>query len=179
LKRYAGKRAATRFDALKLAENGEEIAGEVVATRLSRIADSVVEPSEPDTGRIRWRIAGRRDQQGRPALTLRLEGGLAVVCQRCLRPLAMTIDQQTELLVARDEPDLARLDAEEQEVVLAASPVDALTLVEDELLLSLPFAPCHKKGECMAAVAPMPSIENALSPFSPLVGLKTGSRSRS
>ena len=34
--------------------------------------------------------------------------------------------------------------------VVAAAPLDALTLVEDELLLSLPYAPTHADGECAA-----------------------------
>jgi len=32
--------------------------------------------------------------------------------------------------------------------VLAAAPLDARTLVEDEVLLSLPFAPHHGEGQC-------------------------------
>jgi uncharacterized protein len=173
LKRDVGKQAPTRFDALKLAERRDRVDGEVDATRLPRLADRVV----PGEGRIRWSIAGGRDEQDRPALTLGLDGSLAVICQRCLRPLRVPIAQETELLLARNDAELARLDADEQEVVLAAAPLDALTLVEDELLLSLPFAPCHEKGEC-AAAAPMPAARVAPSPFAPLAGLKTGSRSR-
>ena len=179
MKRDAGKQAPTRFDALKLAERGENLAGVVDAARLPRLADRVVEPSDSDGARIQWGIAGGRDAQGRPALTLRLAGQVFVVCQRCLRPLAVTVAQQTGLLLARDEADLARLDADEQEVVLATSPLEALTLVEDELLLSLPFAPTHAKEACVAAVTPIATPQVALSPFAGLAGLKSGSRSRS
>ena len=42
LKRNVGKQAPTRFDALKLAERGESVAGEVDATGLPRLADRVV-----------------------------------------------------------------------------------------------------------------------------------------
>ena len=174
MKRDVGKRAPTRFDALKLAERPDRVDGEVDATSLRRLADRVV----PGEGRIRWSITGGRDEQGRPMLTLKLEGSLSVICQRCLRPLAVPVVQETELLLARNDAELARLDADEQEVVLAAAPLDALTLVEDELLLSLPFAPCHEKGECTAAASPMAKVQAASSPFAPLAGLKTGSRSR-
>jgi uncharacterized metal-binding protein YceD (DUF177 family) len=34
--------------------------------------------------------------------------------------------------------------------VLAKAPIDPLTLVEDELVLALPFAPRHGEGECSA-----------------------------
>ncbi len=178
MKRHAGKQAPTRFDALKLAERGESIAGEVETSRLPRLADRAVKPSDADEARIRWSIAGGRDPQGRPALTVVLAGQMFVSCQRCLRPMAVPVSQQTELLLARNEAELARLDADEQEVILAAAPLDALTLVEDELLLSLPFAPCHEKGACMAATTPKSTPLVAPSPFAPLAGLKTGSRSR-
>ncbi len=56
------------------------------------------------------------------------------------------------VLLARDERELARLDEEdEHEVVLAASPLDAATLVEDELLLTLPFVPRCERAECARA----------------------------
>ena len=174
MKRDVGKQVPTRFDALKLAERRDRIDGEIDADRLPRLADRVV----PGEGRVRWSVTGGRDERDRPALTLGLDGSLSVICQRCLRPLAVPIVQQTELLLARNDAELARLDADEPEVVLAATPLDALTLVEDELLLSLPFAPCHEKGDCAAAASPMPTAQVAPSPFAPLAGLKTGSRSR-
>ena len=178
MKRDVGRQAPTRFDALKLAERGEKVAGEVESTGLPRLADCVVRPEGADHARIGWSIAGGRDAQGRPALTLDLDGRLFVLCQRCLRPLAIPVVQQTELVLARDETDLARLDADEQEVVLAAAPLDALTLVEDELLLSLPFAPRHAKDECTAAVPVKATPEAAPSPFARLAHLKSGFRPR-
>jgi uncharacterized protein len=174
-----GKQSPTRFDALKLAERGGTVAGEVDSARLLRLADRIVQPSDADHAHVRWSIVGGRDEQRRSMLTVDLEGRLFVVCQRCLRPLAVPIEQHTELLLARDEAELARLDVDEQEVILAAAPLDALTLVEDELLLSLPFAPCHAKDECAAAVSPMSLPQDAPSPFAGLAGLKAGSRSRS
>jgi hypothetical protein len=48
---------------------------------------------------------------------------------------------------ARDEAEAVRLDgASECEVILASAPIEALAVVEDELLLSLPFAPRHEQG---------------------------------
>jgi uncharacterized protein len=178
VKRGASKQAPTRFDALKLAAHGERIAGEVDATGLPRIADQVVQSTGAGKARIDWSIVGGRDAQGRPQLTLDLDGALFVACQRCLRPMAVPVVQQTELLLARDEADLARLDVDEREVVLATAPLDALTLVEDELLLSLPFAPCHAGNECAAIASAPPASQTTTSPFAGLAALKSGSRSR-
>ena len=72
-----------------------------------------------------------------------------MVCQRCLQPFGWPLAQKTVLLLARDERELATLDAEdEHEVILAAAPLDAATLAEDEVLLTLPFVPRCERIEC-------------------------------
>jgi uncharacterized protein len=78
-----------------------------------------------------------------------LHGTVNLTCQRCLGAFTWPIDERTELLLAKDERDLAELDAgSDTEVVLAAQPLDPLTLVEDELVLALPFAPRHPDDAC-------------------------------
>jgi uncharacterized protein len=178
LTRDLGKHSPTRFDALKLAARGGHLAGEIDAVRLPRLADRVVQPPDADSDRIKWRIVGGLDAQRRPSLTMSLEGRLFLICQRCLGSLGVPVAQRTELLLARDEGELARLDVEEREVILASAPLDAVALVEDELLLSLPFAPCHEKDTCVAAASPTSAPQDAPSPFARLAGLKAGSRSR-
>jgi DUF177 domain-containing protein len=138
------KRPAGRFDAFRLARERGALEGSVDAAQLSRL--NVSEPSS-----IAWRIDGAADASGRPALTVDLTGEVSLECQRCLGRLAWPVSQRTELLLAHDEAELARLDADsEAEVVLAQAPLDPLTLVEDELVLALPFAPRHPEGECQA-----------------------------
>jgi len=81
-----------------------------------------------------------------------LKGAVTLVCQRCLADLEWPIDQATDVLLARNEGELAALDADSSlEVVLAQGPVDSIALVEDELVLALPFAPRHADGECKSA----------------------------
>ena len=58
--------------------------------------------------------------------------------------------QATELLLAGNEREFATLDADsEAEAILADGPLDPAVLVEDELVLTLPFAPRHE-GACPA-----------------------------
>ena len=171
----AGRRQMP-FDALKLSASGESLTGEVDAADLPRIADRLA--TDAGAAKLAWRLVGCREGQGRPALTLTLAGSVPLVCQRCLQPFAAIVDQSTELLLARSEAELARFDAEEIEVVLATHRLDALTLVEDELLLSLPFSPRHPDGECVASpmVAGHESSQNRSSPFGQLGELKKTTR---
>jgi uncharacterized protein len=169
----AGQRPVP-FDAFKLAAGGDSLVGTVDAKQMPRVADRVA--GNDGAASVAWRIDGGQDESGRPALTVNVDGSVPLVCQRCLQPFDFRVDQHTRLLLARNEAQLASLDAEEPEVVLASSALDARSLVEDELLLSLPFAPRHPDGECDPAVVAMavePQSDKA-SPFARLSALKNG-----
>jgi len=134
-----------RFDAFALAREHGMLAGSVDVAALPRVADSVRSEAAP----IAWRIEGTQDALGRPALTVALDGDVELECQRCLRPQAWPVHTRTLLVLARDDADLAQLDADsDDEVVVAAAPLDPKQLVEDELVLALPYAPRHAEGEC-------------------------------
>ena len=145
----SAKTTAPSFDAFRLAAAGERIGGEVDARSLPNVAEELA-PGE-EAVPIAWSIAGGRTVDGRPSLSIGMEGRVPLVCQRCLAAFDWPVSQRTEVVLAKDEAALHALDAElEGEVVLAQGALDALELVEDELVLTLPFAPRHE-GECPAA----------------------------
>jgi len=147
------------FDAFDMAARGLELEGTTKAVELSRVEDQLAEPvaglanaDAEDGGAIAWRIAGTADVLGRPALEVSLDGAVTLECQRCLRAFSWPVAQRTLLLLARDEREQAVLDEDdEHEVVVAASPLDPRVLVEDELLLTLPFAPHCERTDCVTA----------------------------
>jgi uncharacterized protein len=139
------ERSGPRLDAFRLAREQGVAEGRVDAHRLPRVADLLAD----GPALVSWRIEGTTDAAGRPALSIELGGNVPLTCQRCLDDFQWPIEQRTELLLAHDERELAALDADSgAEVVLAATPVEPLTLVEDELVLALPFAPRHPEGAC-------------------------------
>jgi uncharacterized protein len=176
IKRGGGAVDPRRFDALELADRGDTLTGEIDVARRARVADRLA-PGVASP--IAWQIAGGRDALGRPTLAVSLEGTVPLICQRCLQAFEAPIAQRSELLLARNGTELQRLDAEAQEVLLAAAQLDAVTLVEDELLLSLPFAPRHPEGQCSAVAAgsrdnPAQPAQATTSPFARLAALKKG-----
>lgn len=137
----AGKAQGAGLDAFRLASAGEARSGRVDPATLPRLADRVSGPGAS----VAWTIRGDADAEGRPALTVTIDGSVPLTCQRCLGPVSVAVAQSTLLLLARGEAELVRLDeASEHEVVDASLPLDPLALVEDELLLTLPFAPRHE-----------------------------------
>ena len=134
-----------RFDAYRLAHERGVVEGSVDPHRLPRVADLLAD----GPASVAWRIEGTKDALGRPAVAVALRGSVSLTCQRCLAEFDWPIEQRSEVLLARDERELAALDAgSESEVVLAEGSLDPLTLVEDELVLALPFAPRHPEGDC-------------------------------
>jgi uncharacterized protein len=137
--------SAGRFDAYRLARERGVVEGSVDPHRLPRVADLLAD----GPASVAWRIEGTKDALGRPAVAVALRGSVSLTCQRCLGDFDWPIEQRSEVLLARDELELAALDAgSESEVVLAEGSLDPLTLVEDELVLALPFAPRHPEGDC-------------------------------
>jgi len=130
-----------RFDAFKLSASQGALHGTVMPSSLERLGERVA----GGDGEVHWTIRGGKDPQGRPAISVVLDGSVPLVCQRCLGVLRHEVGQTTTLLLARSDAELEKLDeASEHEVVLANAPLETLALVEDELLLTLPFAPRHE-----------------------------------
>jgi len=144
-------KAQGHFDGFAVAAQHAVVAGHVDAAALPRVADALAGEGEPAD--IGYRIVGTSDAAGRPALEVTLAGAVALTCQRCLQSFRWPVAQTTLLLLARDERELARIDEEdhEHEVVLADAPLDTMALVEDELLLTLPFVPRCPEADCPAA----------------------------
>jgi DUF177 domain-containing protein len=133
------------FDAFKAVSSRTARSGSTDVATLPRAAERLAD----GVARIDWRIAGTLDSRERPALEVRLDGAVSLECQRCLRTFEWPVAQRTLLLLARDEHELALLDADDdREVIVAAAPLDPLELVEDELLLTLPFAPHCERDDC-------------------------------
>jgi uncharacterized protein len=122
-----------------------------------------------DAGEIRYEIDGVRDARDRPALRVRLKGALQLRCQRCLEPMRFEVDTDETLVLAatQAEIDAEPVDAHAPDRLLAADEVQVRDLLEDELILALPYAPRHEGCE---AGAPAGDSEK-ISPFAGLRGM--------
>jgi uncharacterized protein len=130
------------LDPLRMAAHGEAKEGNVDARSLEAVADALAPGNEPVD--IAWRIEGGRSAEGRPMLAVHVEGAVPLTCQRCLASFEWPLARTTRVLLARDEAELAVLDNEsDDEVIDGSARIGAQSLVGDEILLTLPFAPVH------------------------------------
>src|SRR5262245_20051556 len=104
-----------------------------------------------DAGEVAYEIRGVRDARGRPALRLKVSGTLWLGCQRCLEPMAFAVDTEVTLVLAAtlDEIHAEPASAQAPDRVVAGREMALRDLIEDELILAVPYAPRHE--ECVGA----------------------------
>lgn len=137
------------IDALEFAHAGQVLEGTVAASGFARLCQDLPEPQDAV---FSWRLAGRRDAvSGLMWLDVQAQGKVRVVCQRCLAPFDLALQVDNTLGLVRDAAQLEAMDALETgdgnpgpEYMVADRHLDVLALIEDELILVLPYAPRHE-----------------------------------
>jgi uncharacterized protein len=81
-------------------------------------------------------------------LVVKIQSLLLLECQRCLGDLLFPIDRQTvfELVVREsdlDQGDLEDSDLDAPEKIMGSPTFNLLDLVEDEMILEVPYVPRH------------------------------------
>jgi len=132
--------AQTVIDSLEFARTGQALRGSLPVSGLLRLRDSLAEAP----GEVEFMVRGGHDARRRPILSLDIIGTLRLQCQRCLGALNYPLRlANTLLLVGAGDP----VD-EDAEWIEASAKLDVAALVEEEILLSLPYAPRHEEGQC-------------------------------
>lgn len=168
-------RLPERVEAYKLAARDEHLEGVMALEGFSRLADEVGEQS----GDCRVWLDFGIDAQGRREIRGRLEADLQLPCRRCLSPMARRVESEFLLGMATSDALAAELPGTHEPVLVENEQLDLLTVIEDELILSLPQVVYHEEAECRVSrdqltsgTASMPSPKPAASPFEVLKRLK-------
>ncbi len=153
------------IDGFEFASAGATQQGVWPLKEFARLRDALAS----DAGEVAYEISGVRDERGRPGLRLKVSGRLTLRCQRCLEPMALEVQTDETLVLAstlaeiHDEP--ARADAPDR--VVAGKEMALRELIEDELILAVPFAP--RLESCTAGGAG--DRQGKVLPFAGLRGL--------
>ena len=152
--------------------------GSEPATSFPRLMTSVHPDAPPESARaVQWRAQGelRQPRSVEPQSWLHLEAqtSMALVCQRCLGPVATELDVDRWFRFVHDEDEAAALDAQTEDDVLAVrGPLDLLGLIEDELLLALPLVPRHEHCPVPLPMAASVELEQEAEPANPFAALE-------
>jgi DUF177 domain-containing protein len=156
------------IDGFEFASAGATQQGVWPLSEFPRLHDMLVN----DADEVAYRIDGMRDERGRLALKISVSGTLQLRCQRCLEamPLEVRTDEVLFLAATQAEIDAEPADAHAPDRVLAGEEMSVRDLVEDELILVLPYAPRHERCKARAAA----DRDERVSPFAGLRGMLRG-----
>jgi uncharacterized protein len=167
------------LDIKAFAQLGAELRGQEPLVAWSRLLDEQFAANEG--GVVRWRLHGRIAPVtgGAPqvAMQLQAEVDLAMQCQRCLSAVVEQVKTDRDFLFVADEATAEALDEDsEADVLVISRDFDALSLVEDELILALPLVPRHEAcPQSLPDAAVDENFEQASerpNPFAALAALK-------
>jgi uncharacterized protein len=92
---------------------------------------------------------------GEPRLkmNLSLKGQMHLICQRCMQPCLVKIEESRQFVFLANEAlaDAFPMEEDALEPLVMSSQFDLLGTIEDEILLSLPLIPKHPEGVCEPA----------------------------
>jgi uncharacterized protein len=153
------------IDGFEFATAGARQQGRWPVRELPRLRDMLAS----DAGEIAYALEGTRDERGRPGLRLSLQGTLQLRCQRCLEAMPFEVQAEEVLVLAatQAEIDAEPPDAHAPDFVLAGKEMPVRDLLEDQLILELPYAPRHEG--CAAGAGQ--HADEKVSPFASLRGL--------
>jgi uncharacterized protein len=115
----------------------------------------------------------------RPRLSLKVQARLHLTCQRCLQAMLFNADERAMFevgLASRAESGSGDIgeqaDLEQPEELLVEDEFDLAGLIEDQLILAVPYVPRHEFCETTAPASSDETDTEKVSPFRVLGGLK-------
>jgi uncharacterized protein len=152
------------IDARKMGRKGIVLDMKVPLSELTRLEESVVGLE----GFAKVDLAFDRDEEKRYTITGTVKAPVKVTCQRCLEPVEIDVKANVSLAVVWDDVDAQALPKHLDSLVVGEDPIDLAHLLEEELLLALPYVSYHESESCVDALAytpePEPELEKAVEP---------------
>lgn len=156
----------------ELAARSEALGGWIPLAEFPRLSTLL----DRDTGEVQIALQFTRDDEGRPIVRGSATTPAWVTCQRCLESVELELVASINMVLVKSDVEAQEMSPRYDTVVLAAEKVELVTLLEDDLILSLPHDACPDGGrDCpRQPVLEHPDHQNACSdnPFDVLAKLK-------
>ncbi len=154
---------------LRLAKAGEHLEGDIPLESMERVASMLLN----NKGFVHYQLVFGIDDSGLSIIESTIKVRLNMRCQRCLEPVDIDIEKQTLLGIVKTREESESL-AEGYEPFFLEDDIFSLKdLVEDELLLSIPFSPSHPQEQCSGTKElDRINADSKVNPFAALASLK-------
>ncbi len=162
------------IDLHRAAQKRLDYQGVYTAAQMSRLAESVVSVDSEIQGEMSFIIDNQR------LAVLKGTAGVSVTlaCQRCNQPFTRAVHVSYTFSPVRDSEQAEALpEGYEPIEVDEFGEVDLLSVIEDEIILTLPVVPVHDSEHCEVSEADMvfgelPATAEKPNPFAVLASLK-------
>lgn len=154
------------IDTARFCKDGTSLSGIFTEAELPRLVAEVL----PGTG---FSVAWTADGESPDFLDLTLKATVQMKCQRCLGAMAEPIDASYRFQFVKDEATAQAQDEAQDEVdtLVHSREFDLHELIEDEMLMALPFVSLHEVCPEAGAAAFFP-VDTKPNPFAALRNLK-------
>jgi uncharacterized protein len=134
-------RIETVLDAAAYARTAGEIQQSFKAEELPRFGAAGAQEGSTATATLRF-----SEYDGQPVIDGELAGTAVLSCQRCMRPVAIPLQESFHVMIVPDER--ADEPGGYEPVVANAAHFDVRWFVEEQALLALPLVPMHEPQQC-------------------------------
>ena len=167
---------AASVDVWQLARKGDTLQGRTALGGCARWLEGL--PGQPAQRNVDWSLSGETDSLGQHFMVLRAQAVVTLECQRCLTLFDLPLRVETRVQLVQNEEELEAEGAEDDpdapDRLPGSTHFDVQELVEDELILALPYVPKHEV--CPSLPEVLDSAEGGdtrrPSPFAVLADLK-------
>jgi len=138
-----------------MAADGERVAMRLGVSDLARLSELVVVESGSESSVLDAVLKFGAGAEGYPRIRVMVAGELTLRCQRCLKGIALPVRIDTQLTVLSEDEQADQLAEPFDCVVMESGVLVPVTVIEDEILATLPMVPLHEAGgSCARAREP-------------------------
>jgi len=128
------------IDPMKLADRGSSLSGALPLAPMERLNAIHAQPE----GDVQFELDFSTDAMGGRFIRGSAKTKLRLVCQRCLEDYDEEVEIDVNLAPVLMEGEGKMASSDVEELVTGGKPVELSSLIEDEILLSLPTIPNHQ-----------------------------------
>ncbi|MFT3931370.1 MAG: YceD family protein [Spongiibacteraceae bacterium] len=148
-----------QLDIRKLIAADAEISAREPLQKFARLATMLAKSEGGDAAEVELKLHLYVDEAGNKRIDGDVHAEVRVLCQRCLQPMPLQIDSDFAVGVVWSDDESSRLPKYLEPYVVDEGPQDIRDLIEDELILCVPYASYHDDENCAGEYRHEPAEE--------------------
>ena len=144
-------------DVSTLAEEGSELSLEIPVARMKRLAEELAGTEGVARGTVRF-----SRERGFAVADIAVAAPVTLICQRCMQPLQTRIEAASHVFLPHSEAAAEHVPEDAELMLAPEGRLRMSELVEEDLMLALPFAPLHADDEACVMRPEEPAPDAAL-----------------